>query len=157
MSPKHGGKKGKRTKKAPANEETNRYLPFAEEGQVYAIATNMLGNRRLTVECDDGQERLAIIPGKFKGRRNWINKGDLILLNLRDFQDSKADVVYIYSAQDAKRLQRKGEFTHLFKETKKETRGFVIATETETNDIDVVFDDNDDPGSGNEELDIDDL
>ena len=109
-----GGKKNKRRKKkTAATDESTRYLPTAEKGLMYALAVKMLGNRRLTVKCADGTERLAIIPGKFKGRRHWISVGMLLLISIRDYQENKVDVIHIYSDQDAKRLRRKGELDEL--------------------------------------------
>ena len=39
----------------------------------------------------------------------WINNGDIILLGLRDFQDTKADVILKYSADEARNLKAYGE------------------------------------------------
>lgn len=111
MVVKKGGKKNKRNKRGAGTDGVSRYLPTAQadERQMYAFATKMLGNRRITVKCADNKSRMAIIPGKYKGRRHWIEEDMLLLLNLREFEDHKADVIYIYSAQDANRLRRKGE------------------------------------------------
>nr|QBK88010.1 MAG: translation initiation factor 1 [Marseillevirus LCMAC202] len=134
MPPKKGGKKGKRTKKNPADETTRRPLPTAESGEMYALATKMLGNRRLTVKCADSKERLGIIPGKYKGRRNWVNVGMLLLLNIRDYQDDKADIIYIYDAQDAKRLHRRGELGGLGDEEIDKGCGFTFGGGTDEPD-----------------------
>lgn len=116
MPPK-GGKRTKRAKK-PTNEPINKFTPFAkkEDDQSYAIVTKMLGNRRMTGRCADGRERLLLIPGKFKGKRNWIETGMLLMINLRNFQDEKADVIYIYNTRDRKLLQKKGELVGLVDE-----------------------------------------
>jgi translation initiation factor 1A len=42
-------------------------------------------------------------------RRVWIGVGDLVLLGLRDFQDSKADVLLKYNADEARMLKTYGE------------------------------------------------
>ena len=133
MPPKKGGKKTKRGKKAPGADEGNRYTPFAEDGQMYAIATKMLGNRRLIAKCTDEQERLAIIPGKYKGKRNWISVGMVLLLGIRDYQDDKADVIYIYNDQDVKRIRRTGVLDSLIDE-EKEDCGFVFGEPNEENE-----------------------
>lgn len=39
----------------------------------------------------------------------WINGGDIILLGLRDFQDTKADVILKYTADEARNLKAYGE------------------------------------------------
>lgn len=149
MPPKKGGKRTKRTKKSTTTDTTTKYTPYATEGQVYAVATKMLGNRRLMVKCMDGQEKLAHIPGKFKGRRNWIEVGMVVLINVRDYQDDKVDIIYIYDAQDVRRLQRSNELSNLLgtEETEEQDTGFVFGSEDEA----VVFDDNED------DINLDDL
>ena len=125
-----GGKKGKRTKKG--DNEESKTIPLAEQGQLYAIVEKMLGNRRMTVRCSDEQERMAIIPGKFKGRRSWIDPGMLILLNIRDFQDDKADVVYIYDNKESNRLKRQGHLDALYDQDNDEKDDmFTFVTEGE--------------------------
>jgi len=109
-------KKGNnRFKKDP---ETDKFLPKRDESQdqTYAVVTRMLGNRRILAKCEDQKERLCIIPGKFKGKKNWISVGNLILLNIRDYQDSKYDVIYVYTSNDFKRLKRDNELYKLIPE-----------------------------------------
>lgn len=123
--PAKGGKKNKRFKKE--TEPNTAQTPFADkdENQMYAVATKALGNRRFTVKCADEKERLAIVPGKFKGRRYWVGEGTVLLLNLREFEDKKSDVIYVYSTQEQKVLKKAGEIT--FGELKeKEDDGFVF-------------------------------
>lgn len=40
----------------------------------------------------------------------WINQGDIILVGLRDYQDSKADVILKYTPYEARNLKTYGEF-----------------------------------------------
>ncbi len=147
MPPKKGGKRTKRGKKAPATVESNRYTPFAENDQMYALVTKMLGNRRLTAKCIDGKERLVHIPGKLKGRRNWISVGMVLLLNIREYQDDKSDVIYIYNARDTKRLRRLNQLGDLLDGEGEDNCGFVFGTDDDT--------DSDDKEIVDKELDID--
>lgn len=39
----------------------------------------------------------------------WINQSDIILLGLRDFQDTKADVILKYNPDEARNLKAYGE------------------------------------------------
>jgi initiation factor 1A len=68
----------------------------------------MLGNGRLEGHCFDGQTRLCHIRGKMR-KKVWVNQGDIILIGLRDFQDSKADVILKYTSDEARRLKAQGE------------------------------------------------
>ncbi|GFY48643.1 eukaryotic translation initiation factor 1A, X-chromosomal [Trichonephila inaurata madagascariensis] len=101
-----GGKNRRRGKNE--NETEKRELVFREDGQVYAQVIKMLGDGRLDAMCFDGVKRLCHIRGKLR-KKVWINQGDIILLGLRDFQDSKADVILKYNPDEARNLKAYGE------------------------------------------------
>ena len=95
--------------------DTVKITPLAnrKDHQAYACAIKMLGDRRLIVKCEDNKERLAIIPGKFKGKKYWINPGMILMINLRDYQDEKVDIIYIYNNEDVKFLKKRKEIEKL--------------------------------------------
>lgn len=64
----------------------------------------LLGNGRLEAQCFDGVKRLCHIRGKLR-KKVWINQGDIILIGLRDYQDSKADVIQKYNPDEARNLK----------------------------------------------------
>lgn len=68
----------------------------------------MLGNGRLEAHCFDGVTRICHICGNMR-KKIWINTADIILVSLRDFQDSKADVIGRYTADEARKLKARGE------------------------------------------------
>lgn len=68
----------------------------------------MLGNGRLEAYCFDGKKRLCHIRGTMR-RRIWVQQGDIILVGLRDFQDSKADVILKYTDAESRNLKVYGE------------------------------------------------
>lgn len=68
----------------------------------------MLGNGRVEVACFDGVSRLGHICGRMR-KKVWINTGDIVLVGLRDYQDSKADVFLKYTADEARKLKSMGE------------------------------------------------
>ena len=82
-------------------------IPNVKINEMFAIADNILGGRRVSVVCADGKTRMARIPGKMR-RRQWVREGDLIIIWPWDFQDSKADVKHRYSKTQAIYLSRKG-------------------------------------------------
>jgi len=43
-------------------------------------------------------------------KKVWINAGDIILVGLRDYQDTKADVILKYTPDEARNLKSYGEF-----------------------------------------------
>ena len=82
-------------------------MPNRRINEMFALADQILGGRRVSVLCEDGETRLARIPGKMR-RRQWVREGDLIIVWPWDFQDSKADVKHRYTKTQAMYLSRKG-------------------------------------------------
>ena len=82
-------------------------MPNKRVNEMFALAEQILGGRRVTVLCADGETRMARIPGKMR-RRQWVRDGDLIIVWPWDFQDSKADVKHRYTKTQAMYLSRKG-------------------------------------------------
>ena len=68
----------------------------------------MLGNARVEAFCFDGVSRLCQIRGQMR-KRVWINVGDIVLVSLREFQDSKADIIWKYTPDEARSLKAYGE------------------------------------------------
>ena len=75
----------------------------------------MLGNGRLQARCEDTTVRLCKIRGSMR-RSEWISVGDVILIALREFQETKADVLHKYQGDDVRLLRRLGELGRLFVE-----------------------------------------
>ena len=99
----HGGSKHKRKKNSTTQKK--RDLPLAEPGCDYAKVTKMLGNKRLNAICyRDGKERMCKIRKAIK-RNQWISVDNIILVGLRDFQDSKADVLLKYTDDEVVKLR----------------------------------------------------
>ncbi len=82
-------------------------MPNTKVNEMFAIAEAILGGRRVTVLCADGETRMARIPGKMR-RRQWVREGDLLIVWPWDFQDSKADVKHRYNKTQSLYLSRKG-------------------------------------------------
>ena len=82
-------------------------MPNRRINEMFALADQILGGRRVSVLCEDGETRLARIPGKMR-RRQWVREGDLIIVWPWDFQDAKADVKHRYTKTQAMYLSRKG-------------------------------------------------
>lgn len=89
------------------NEGQRRDLRMPEDGEVFAVVTDMLGANRVTVRCADGEERIARIPGRMQ-KRVWIRQDDVVLVDPWDWQDEKADIVWRYDQQDADQLREEG-------------------------------------------------
>ena len=103
--PKKEEKAGKnRNRRKNENEIEKRKLTFKKDGQEYAQVIKMLGRGRLDAMCFDGVKRLCHIRGKLR-KKLCIHKEDIILVGLRDFRDSRADVITKYTAEEARKLK----------------------------------------------------
>ncbi|KAL0217243.1 hypothetical protein RCL1_007726 [Eukaryota sp. TZLM3-RCL] len=101
------GKGGKARKRAKGAEPVRRELILKEEGQEYAQVMRVLGNARVEAQCFDGKRRLCHVRGKL--RRCAMRVSDIILVSLRDYQDSKADIIGKYTVEEARQLKKLGE------------------------------------------------
>ena len=90
-----------------ATEKIRVKMPNTKVNEMFAVADQILGGRRVNVVCADGETRMARIPGKMR-RRQYVREGDLIIVWPWDFQDSKADVKHRYNKTQALYLSRKG-------------------------------------------------
>ena len=133
-------------------------MPNRRINEMFALADQILGGRRVSVLCEDGETRLARIPGKMR-RRQWVREGDLIIVWPWDFQDSKADVKHRYTKTQSMYLSRKGvlpddvdvfgmNVTHDDDDEHDDIFGVV---EEETDDVDDMF------GSDDDDDDVEDM
>ena len=103
--------KGGKTRRRGKNQKKDvvQALEFREEGQDYAKVTKMLGNGRVLAYCfTQAKEILCIIRGSMR-KKIWISVNDYILVGLRDYQESKADVIAKYSDDEVRKLKQYGE------------------------------------------------
>ncbi|PDH23748.1 MAG: translation initiation factor eIF-1A [Marine Group II euryarchaeote MED-G35] len=108
-------------------------LPNRKVNEMFAIADNILGGRRVRSVCEDGESRLARIPGKMR-RRQWVREGDLIVIQPWEFQDEKANVCMRYTKTQSLYLSRKGvlpEIVDLFGMATEESREVEEAEESQ--------------------------
>ena len=99
-----GGKKHKRNKNHNPAEKT---LRLKEEGQEYAQITRCKGNCRFDVLCFDGKKRMAIMCGAMR-KRKFVNANDIVLVSLREWQDSICDIIDNYDENLTRKLKEKG-------------------------------------------------
>mgnify|MGYP003310168296 FL=1 len=144
-------------------------MPNRKINEMFALADQILGGRRVSILCEDGETRLARIPGKMR-RRQWVREGDLIIVWPWDFQDSKADVKHRYTKTQAMYLSRKGvlpddvdifgmNVTHDDDDEHDDIFGVMDAEEDDViedsdDDVDSIFGDADE---SDEDADVDDM
>ncbi len=81
-------------------------LPRRPRGEVFGIASQLLGAARIRVMCEDNVSRMGRITGKMK-KKMWIREGDLLILRPWGFQEGKADILFRYSRTQSQYLQRR--------------------------------------------------
>lgn len=93
---------------AAANALAKRKLRTANNGEMYALVTKNLGDRRFRVRCNDNKVRTAHVRGSMKRIRIAVD--DIILVSLREFEknDNKCDILYKYMHHEAIRLSQQG-------------------------------------------------
>jgi translation initiation factor 1A len=88
-------------------EVVKRALLFSRDvpGTVYGQVLRALGDCNFSVFCFDGQERLCHIRKAIKrGERAEVDS--IVLVGIRDFSESKGDIVYIYTKEQASDLRK---------------------------------------------------
>ena len=81
-------------------------LPRRSRGEVFGIASQLLGAARIRVMCEDSVSRMGRITGKMK-KKMWIREGDLLIVRPWGFQEGKADILFRYSRTQSQYLARK--------------------------------------------------
>jgi len=96
-------KSNKRGKTAASMGDKELYVK--DEGTCYGYIEKCFGNGRFDIVCDDMKHRMGILRGNMRNR-TWIATGDMVLCCIRDFEDSKVDIVHRYTSEDIIRLYR---------------------------------------------------
>lgn len=80
------------------------------DGEEYGWVLRHLGNRRVSIQCEDGITRQCLIrykPAKFG--RQYISAGNLVLIAVREFSERTGDVLHRFSDEDSKKLIALGQ------------------------------------------------
>ena len=140
---KHGGSKHKKyaTKNMHDNGQNDNIKNLVkDEDQEYAFIEDALGDGRMKLICWDKKTRMGIIRGKLK-KRSWMNKGDIVLISFREFQDEKCDIIQKYTDNQVKILVKAGKITSSFS---KFGKTFDHESNEQVNDDNIEFDGDDD-------------
>jgi initiation factor 1A len=104
-----GGKSKKIARKHIVSNNTE--LVGLEEGESYGIVKEMKGGCECIVEVD-GVDMRCKIGGKFRGRNkrnNWIEKGTLLKVGERSWEEGRVDVIYVYDNDEKERIREEGK------------------------------------------------
>jgi initiation factor 1A len=71
-------------------------LVIADDDSCFPIVKENNGSLHFRIMCQDNVKRLGILRSNMR-KRSWFRKGDIIMLTLRDYQNSKADIVHNFT------------------------------------------------------------
>ena len=84
--------------------------------EIFAVVTEMLGSGKMRVRCEDGNNRIARIPGKMR-KRVWVRVNDLVLIEPWTVQSNeRCDIAWRYTGTQTAWLKKKGYAKNLFPE-----------------------------------------
>ena len=97
--------RNKKQKKYLNNSHNNDYA-IDENYEDYAIVTKLLGNCRVLLITNLGNECIGIIRGSLRkfSNRILIEKGDIVVVSIRDYQNNKVDIVHKYNREQIQGL-----------------------------------------------------
>tara|TARA_B100000795_G_C22805613_1_gene444673 strand:+ start:4295 stop:4846 length:552 start_codon:yes stop_codon:yes gene_type:complete len=108
---KQGGKNFKKQKNK-TDESHDKPINEKTEGQEYASVTKLLGNSKVyaifyDIKLKQEREIMCILRPGLKKKRQFAKMESTILISLRDFENNKADVIYVYNDDEVHRMKRK--------------------------------------------------
>lgn len=112
----YGGNKKRRGAKRHSKMKTyslDDLIPSKDDNQVYAYVSQKYGDGRYSIMCYDKVTRMGIVAGKLK-KSSRIDKGALVLVSLREYQDDKCDIIYHYTAEDIDKLTKSNNINQGF-------------------------------------------
>jgi translation initiation factor 1A len=90
-------------------------MPYRKNGEMFGRVTDIYGQDRMGVYCEDGKHRIGRIRGKIK-KRVWIRQGDLVVVNPWNFeteiegQSEKCEISWRYMKHEVAWLLRNSMF-----------------------------------------------
>ncbi len=93
---------------AKKDEEKKQRTRMPKGKELIGRVDDLLGAKRMRVECSDGRTRMCRIPGKAQ-RRMWVKEGNHVIVEPWKIQgDEKGDIIWKYRKHQVQELRRKG-------------------------------------------------
>ena len=108
--PKNKGAGGKNRRKGKGSTNEQSSIVYKGSDQEYGQIIKSLGNSYMEVLCfseTGNTKRRAHIRGKMR-KRIWMNTGDIVLVNIRNYQQDVCDLIVKYTPDEARLLRSKG-------------------------------------------------
>jgi translation initiation factor 1A len=96
----------------PENNEENAEqkitrVKLPRHGEVLGIIEQRHGGNKMLVACLDGKNRNCRVPGRLK-RALWLRPGDVVIIELWEFDKEKGDVIFKYRPNQIEWLKKNG-------------------------------------------------
>lgn len=118
-----------------------------EEYEEYALSKKLLGNCRVSLLTNSGEEVIGIIRGNMRkfNKRVLIEVGDIVAVSKRDFQTNKVDIVHKYNLEQTQSLINNKQLSDVlinqyYKNSHKTDK---------SDDTHIIFDDKEENGENN--------
>jgi translation initiation factor 1A len=103
-------KKGRNKQKKRANKNRSgatlakALVTRSNDEEMYGQVSQAVGNCNLKVRCHDGLERVCHIRGAIQ-KKERIRVDDYVLVNIREFQKGKGDIIHLYAPENIRQLR----------------------------------------------------
>ena len=106
-----------RKKKKNFNTSKNANYDINFEYEEYGIVKKLLGNCRVNLICNSGDELMGIIRGNMRkfNKRVLIDKGDIVVISKREYQANKVDIVHKISSDKYSEILNSVHFSNVLK------------------------------------------
>jgi len=106
-----------RKKKKNFNTSKNTNYDINFECEEYGLVKKLLGNCRVNLICNSGDEVMGIIRGNMRkfNKRVLIDKGDIVVISKREYQTNKVDIVHKISSDKYSEILNSVHFSNVLK------------------------------------------
>ena len=106
-----------RKKKKNFNTSKNSNYDINFECEEYGLVKKLLGNCRVNLICNSGDEVMGIIRGNMRkfNKRVLIDKGDIVVISKRDYQANKVDIVHKIPSDKYSEVLNSAHFSNVLK------------------------------------------
>jgi initiation factor 1A len=85
---------------------------YKDDNSEYGIISEILGNSRFRVRlCNCKREVIGHASKSLKKNRMFITQYDLVLVNIREFETDKVDILYKYDSKQIRQLVKEKQIS----------------------------------------------
>ena len=85
-------------------------IKYKTNNQEYAQITKILGDGQVGLFCNDNEYRIGLLRGLIR-RKLHLEIDDIVLVNLKEFEPIKCDVIHKYTNYESMYLKENGKLS----------------------------------------------